>query len=350
MQTFVTGGTGLLGSNLVGQLVAAGHDVRILVRSPEKAERLLGELDVELVVGDMTDVAGFEDQLEGTEVLFHAAAYFREYFGPGDHWERMLAVNVDGTVDLLEAADRHGVARAVYVSSSGVVGPGPDGGPGDETTLLAPGETENLYFRSKILAEHAVDEFCEAHDLPVIRLLPGWLFGPGDAAPTAGGGLVLDMARGDLPGVFDGGGQVTDARDVARVVITAAERGRPGERYVVAGPYAGLAEIAAAVEAVTGEPAPRRLPEPLVAVAARLGDVYERLTGRAAPLTTAATSGLRTDWRVDSSKAVAELGATFRPLEETIRDEIDWFRANGYLEATDPAAGSARRATAEWTG
>jgi dihydroflavonol-4-reductase len=204
MQTLVTGGTGLLGNDLVRDLVGAGHDVTVLVRSPEKAERVLGDLDVEFVVGDLTDVAGFETALAGTEVLFHAA-YFREYYTPGDHWDRLRAVNVDGTVRLLEAAARHGVSRVVYVSSSGVIGTSADGGPSDESDLLDPAETDNRYFRSKVLAEHAIDGFLETHDLPVVRVLPGWLFGPWDAAPISAGHLVLDPATGAQAGVFEGG-------------------------------------------------------------------------------------------------------------------------------------------------
>jgi dihydroflavonol-4-reductase len=333
MQTFVTGGTGLLGNNLVRELVGAGHDVTVLVRSVAKAEQVLGDLDVEVVIGDMTDVGGFETALEGTEVLFHTAAYFREYYSPGDHWERLQAVNVDGTVRLLEAASSHGVSRVVYVSSSGVIGPSADGGPGDETDLLDPTGMDNLYFRSKVLTEHAIDEFLKTHDLPVVRVLPGWMFGPWDAAPTSAGQLVLDLATGTQAGVFDGGEHVTDARDVARAMMAAAECGVPAGRYLVAGPYTTLAELAAAVATVTGTPTPRRIPYPFVALLARASELYGRLTGRKVQLTRAATQSLRTARRVDSSRAVAELGATFRPLEETVRDELAWFAEHDYLPA-----------------
>jgi dihydroflavonol-4-reductase len=349
MQTFVTGGTGLLGNNLVRRLVADGHEVKALVRSPEKAERVLGDLDVEFVVGDVRDVSAFESELAGTEVLFHAAAYFREYYEPGDHREALRRVNVDGTIDLLEAAERRGVARVVYVSSSGVVGRGPDGAPGDETALLAPEETDNLYYRSKIVAEEAVDEFLASSDLSVVRILPGWMFGPWDAAPTAGGRLVLDIARGALPAVFEGGEHVTDVRDVVRAMVTVAEREAPGERYLVAGPYTTLEEIAAAISSLTGVDVPRTVPYPLVALVARLGEYYGRLTGRPVSLTTAATATLRTRRRVDSGRARRELDARFRPLAETLRDEIGWFRDNGYLDGSADATGTVRAGPASTT-
>jgi dihydroflavonol-4-reductase len=331
MQTFVTGGTGLLGHTLVRLLVSEGHDVKALVRSARKADRLLGDLDVETVVGDMRAVEAFEHELEGCEVLFHTAAYFREYYQPGDHWELLRAVNVNGTVDLLSAADRHGVARVVYMSSSGVVAPRSVGLPGDESTLLDPAATDNLYFRSKVLAEQAVDDFLATHDLSVIRILPGWLFGPRDAGPTASGQFVLDFLHRDLPGVFEGGGQVTDVRDVAWTTIDAVYRGVPGERYVVAGDYVRLVDIAATLAALTGIPAPRTVPYPFVAALARLSALYDRITGRQGLLSPAGVDTLRRDDRVNSRKAVAELGATFRALEETLRDTVKWYLAHGFV-------------------
>jgi dihydroflavonol-4-reductase len=336
MHTFVTGATGLLGNAIVRDLLAADHTVTVLARSPEKAARLLGDLDVTVVEGDLRDVAAFEHALDGVDALVHAAAYFREYYTPGDHWDRLRAINVDATVMLLEAAARHGVARAVHVSSSGVIGPGPGGAPGDETTVIDPGATDNLYFRSKVLAERAIDEFVTTHDMAVMRVLPGWMHGPRDAAPTAGGQLVLDLARGDLPGLFEGAAHVVDARDVATAIRVALERGDPGERYVVAGQYVTLDEFADTVASLAGVAPPRRIPYPVAAVLARLGDVYGRLTGRPVPLTTTALDSLRQSFRIDSGKAERELGATFRPLEETFRDELAWFAANGYLDGPMP--------------
>src|SRR3981081_3861935 len=96
MKTFVTGATGLLGSNLVRALRGEGHSVRALVRSREKAQRQLGDAGAELVVGDLQNVPGFAAALRGVDVVFHTAAYFREYYGAGDHWPKLQAINVRG--------------------------------------------------------------------------------------------------------------------------------------------------------------------------------------------------------------------------------------------------------------
>src|SRR5690349_21027847 len=99
MRAFVTGATGLLGNNIVRQLLAAGNEVRGLVRSVEKARRVFPKEDVELVTGDMSDIAGFAGAMKGCDVLFHTAAYFREYYQPGDHKAILEKINVQGTID-----------------------------------------------------------------------------------------------------------------------------------------------------------------------------------------------------------------------------------------------------------
>ena len=89
MKAFVTGSTGLLGNNLVRMLEAAGHTVVGLVRSEEKGHRLLGDTRAILIKGDLGDVQAFASALEGCEAVFHTAAYFREYYQPGDHWQAL---------------------------------------------------------------------------------------------------------------------------------------------------------------------------------------------------------------------------------------------------------------------
>jgi dihydroflavonol-4-reductase len=230
MKAFVTGGTGLLGMNLIRQLVSDGHEVRALVRSMDKARRQFASLwepwrsRLTFVEGDLADVASFGPALTGCDLVFHTAAYFREYYQPGDHWATLEALNVHATQRLLEAAEQHGVRRLVHVSTVGVIGMTPDERPGDESTPPTSRQMRNLYFRSKHLADWMIDTFERASRLEVVTVHPGWMFGPGDAAPTSAGALVLQFLRRELPGMPDGGINVVDARDVAAGMLTAAER------------------------------------------------------------------------------------------------------------------------------
>ncbi|MBC7870191.1 MAG: SDR family oxidoreductase [Chitinophagaceae bacterium] len=328
MKAFVTGSTGLLGSNLVRLLVEQGHEVKALARSAEKARRLLGDLNIEIVVGDMENLDGFVDAMTGCDVLFHTAAYFREYYQPGDHWKILEDINIKGTVRILEAAEKRGVKKAIYVSSSGVIGRRADGKPGDETAAPPKLAEGNLYFKSKVLAEEAVYGFLKTHKLPVVMILPGWMFGPSDAAPTSAGQLVLDYLDKKIPGIVDGGGTVADARDVAQGMINAVERGRSGERYIIAGEYYNLETIGKTVEKVSGVPAPTmRIPYRILLAYAWFVQTSARLRGVETLMTVEGIRTLHYQEKISSEKAIRELGITFRPLEETLRDEVNWFRA-----------------------
>src|SRR4030088_373226 len=118
MRAFVTGSTGLLGNNLVRILHQAGHEVWALARSKEKARRELGDTAAHIVVGDVRNVAEFANDLRGVDVVFHTAAYFREYYSPGDHSNAVELTNVRGAMDLAQAAHAMGVRKMIHTSSA----------------------------------------------------------------------------------------------------------------------------------------------------------------------------------------------------------------------------------------
>lgn len=328
MRAFVTGSTGLLGTNVVRALVAGGHTVRALARSPSKARKVLGGLTgVEVVEGDMQDVKGFAAALEGCDVVIHTAAYFREYYAAGDHWPKLYAINVKATVELAEAAHLRGVKRFVDISSSGTVGTKPDGSAGDEQTPPAPVASANLYFKSKVESERELNAFGARSGMEVVYVLPGWMFGPWDSGPTGAGQFVLDFLAGKMPALLDGGGSLVDARDVAQATVVAAEKGRAGERYLVGGEFVDLATLSQTLERVTGVKGPRRtLPHALAVALGAAGQTWARLTGGETSLTVEGVRTMHAKLRVDSTKARRELGASFRPLEETLRDTVAWLR------------------------
>lgn len=327
MRVFVTGATGLLGSNIVNAFLSEGHAVKALARTPSKAAGLYGSGDVTVVEGDLGATGTFAGQLAGCDLLVHAAAYFREYYAPGDHWDQLYRTNVDGTRDMLNAAATHGVAKVVYISTSGLIGPPASGTVSDESTPPGRRTHQNLYFRSKLLAEEAIAEWSREHATPVVHILPGWMFGPGDTGPTGSGRMVLDFLSRKLPAVAPGRAAVVDARDVAGAVVQAAQCGRAGERYIVAGQVATLKEIVQTLERVSGLRGPRlELPYPVMLAFAYASKFVGRITGAPVLVTPEAIRTLQEPYDMSSAKAVRELGATFRPLEDTLRDEIAWFR------------------------
>jgi dihydroflavonol-4-reductase len=337
MKAFVTGATGLLGSNLVRLLTAQGHDVKALVRSKEKAQKLLGDSGAELVIGDMEDVDGFKHELIGIDALFHTAAYFREYYGLGDHWPKLERINIHGTIQLLEAAEHLGVKKAIYVSSSTVIGETASG-ISDENAAPDGFAEINLYAKSKVLAEKAVYDFIDSHQMPVVLILPSVMFGPQDAAPTAIGGIIVNILKRNLPGIPPGGMNVVDARDVAQAMINAVERGKSGERYLLTRQYVEMSDFAKTVATIGGVPAPRNLPYLFVLAFAWMQERMASITGREPTASVSGVRVLRKRYLISGSKAERELGTVYRPLEQTLHDEVEWFIDHGYVTPAAPTA------------
>lgn len=331
---FVTGATGLLGNNLVRALLKQGFRVRALVRSPEKAKQQFNGLTIEIVTGDMLDVEAFAPALVGVDVIFHTAAYFRDSYTGGRHWPKLHAANVMGTRALLERAYTAGVRRFVHASSIAVLR-GPRGKVVDETMLRDERHADD-YYRSKILSDQEVLGFLDRHsDFWAAMVLPGWMHGPGDMGPTSAGQTILDVARGKLPGVPPGSVSLVDARDVAEAMIITHRQGRRGERYLVAGRHFTMQELLPLIgEALSVEVPSRRLPLAMLYTVAMLSEIKARLTSKPVLFSWATARALSTEnerSRFSAAKSEAELGLIFRPVEETLCDEIAWFRTNGWL-------------------
>jgi dihydroflavonol-4-reductase len=328
MRVFVTGATGLLGSNLVRTLLDAGHEVVALARSPEKAMRELGDTRARIVTGDLARVAGFAQALAGIDVVFHTAAFFREYYTPGDHSRIVEHINVEATLELARAADALGVKKMVHTSSAGIVGVNADGTPGDEATPPWAGVEGNLYLRSKRQVERQLQEFSRESGLFIASAMPAWMWGPHDTGPTASGQLVIDALRGKLPpAIPPGGSSVVDARDVAAGMLRIAEVGRAGERYILSNRYVDLDEIIRKLAAATDTAAPTaRLPYAGALVLAAFAQTWSWLTQTPSTMSIESIRLMNARLAVTAARAERELGVRFRPFEQTLADAVAWTR------------------------
>lgn len=334
MKVFVTGSTGLLGNNLVRELVARGHRVVGLTRSAAKFERQLGATGATPVVGDLEDIGAFRQAIDGCDAVIHTAAYFREYYEPGGQEAQLQKINVDATLALMREADARGVGRFVHTSSSGAVGHGVDGAAADEDTPPGKRQLENRYFRSKFLGDQEIAAFGPRSGMSIVEILPGWMWGPGDAAPTGAGRILLNMLAGKVPAVPAGGMTVVDARDVAAVMATAMElRELPHDRYLVGGNYHRLMEVLTmCAEAANVPPPKHEVGRGLALAFAHLDWWWSRLTGAEPKASVEGIRAVTANHRIGSARAVRDLGARFRPFRETARDTVGWYRAHGYLD------------------
>ena len=333
---FVTGATGLLGNNVVRALLKRNIKVKALVRSAEKAKKQFGGLPVEWVEGDMLNVDAFSHALQGCDALFHTAAYFRDSYKGGKHWQKLYDTNVTGTERLLQAAYAAGIRRAVHTSSIAVLKANKDQVI-DETMSRSEQEADD-YYLSKILSEQKVQQFLSQHpDMFIAMVLPGWMFGPGDIGPTSSGQFLLDFVGQKLPGVLPGSFSVVDARDVAEHQIAAITRGRSGERYLAAGNHMDMKSIFQALASVSGVKAPeRKVPLVMLRIIALIYEGYYRITKKPVLISTSTVKLMAQEQgrtHFSHNKSSRELECQFRPVAETLTDTLDWYRNNNYTDA-----------------
>ena len=323
----VTGGTGFVGSAVVRALLEAGHDVRVLAR-PKSDRRNLADLAVKVVEGSLEDAPSLARAVAGCRYLFHAAADYRLWVPDP---AQMFRANVEGTRILMKAALDASVERVVYTSSVATLGLVSEG-TADEQTPSTLEDMVGPYKRSKFQAEGVVRDLVAARGLPAVIVNPSAPVGPQDRKPTPTGRLILEAARGNMPGYVDTGLNIVHVDDVAGGHLAAAEMGRVGERYILGGENLPLATILAEVARVAGTRAPRiRVPYSVAYPVAIAAEFVARRSGKEPFITLDGVRMSRKKMYFVSAKATRTLGYRPRPARNAIADAVHWFKANGYL-------------------
>ena len=323
MTAFVTGGSGFVGGAVIRALVADGHPVRALARSVG-AEATVRGLGAEPVAGDLLDRAGLAGAMDGSDIVFHVAGVNR--MCPRDPGE-LYAANVDGAAAAVHAAADAGVTRVVLTSSSAAIGE-PAGTVGREDTRHR-GTFLSHYERSKFLGERAARAAAEERGIELVTVNPSSVQGPGRTTGSAR--ILLHAARARTTVLLDTSFSIVDVDDCAAGHVLAAERGVPGERYLLS---AGSITMRTAIEMLRRVTAgPRRVvwvPPAVVRAATPLARVLAM--GRDdAPVCPALLRTLLHGHRYDGSRATRDLALTYRPLEETLERVLAWYRARGIL-------------------
>jgi dihydroflavonol-4-reductase len=310
----VTGATGFIGHHLCVALTAAGADVTALVRAFSDTSRLKA-MGVRCLVAPLDEPVLLADACRGREILFHLAGAVDF----SNDWDRCRKVNVDGTANVLRAAARAAVRRIVHASSIVAVGATPDPVRLDETSPWDLGDKSVPYVTTKHEGERLALAFRDGPEIVVVN--PGSVIGPDDYSGSEFGVMCRRFWQGRIPLVFGGGNCFVDARDVAAGMLRAADRGRPGERYILGGANRSYTAFNSELARVAGRPIPRfRLPTVLARLGAAVGDRLRRKKSKRPLLSSAQARLLGLFFYYDCSKAARELGYTARPLRDTLAD------------------------------
>jgi len=304
MTTLVTGATGFVGSAVARALAGRGHALRLLVRVNSDRRNLAG-LEADVVIGDLTDAVSLARAAEGCRYVVHVAADYRIWVPDPS---AMLRANVEGAVAMVKAAADAGAERIVHCSSVAALGLKGDGTPADETTPANEADFIGIYKRSKYLAEKAVLDLAHTGQAPVVVVNPAAPVGPRDIKPTPTGKMILDAAAGWVPAYIDTGLNIVHVDDVAEGHVLALEKGRLGERYVLAGENMLLKDILTLVARVAHRRPPVvRLPEAAVWPAAFLMEKIAAVTGIPPMMTRDHLKMARKKMFYNYSKAASEL-------------------------------------------
>ena len=316
--TLITGASGFVGWHVARLLVERGHKVRALART---SSNNIPELDLERVTGDLREPASLARAAAGCGLVFHIAADYRLWSKDS---KELYASNVDGTRNMIAAAQAAGVERFVYTSTVGCIGV-PSNGIGDEGQPVSLREMAGDYKRSKFLAEQVALEAARS-GFPVVIVNPTAPMGDHDFKPTPTGQIVSDFLSGKMPAYIDTGLNVVNVRDVALGHLLACEHGKVGERYILGCENMTLGQILHELARITGRKAPTiQLPYFVALTAGVVTTAFARLTGipPRAPLE-AVRMAKKKMW-VSHEKAARELGFAPAPASTALEDAVKWF-------------------------
>lgn len=323
---FITGGTGFIGANLVRLLLTEGYKIRALVRPNSCLDNLQG-LDIELISGDLNDPKLWQ-QMIGYQYLFHVAAHYSLWQADKDILYRH---NVEGTRNILAAAKKAGIERTVYTSSVAAIGV-KENSITDENYQSPVDKLIGHYKKSKYYAEQeAIQAVKNGQDVVIVN--PSSPIGPWDIKPTPTGDIILRFLRKQMPFYLDTGLNFIDVRDVAQGHLLALEKGKTGDRYILGNQNLSLKALLDQLSEITGIKAPNKSIPAWVPLSVAWID--ERILAPLGKTPSVPLDGVRMakqNMYYDASKAVRELGLTQTPLNTALKDAVNWFITNRYVD------------------
>jgi len=305
----VTGANGFIGSHVVRELFACGHEPVALVGADVDTANL-ADLGLKTRALDLLDERSVREGLAGCEAVIHTAALYAFWLPDPCDFRR---VNVDGTRRVLDAAQSLGLRKLVYTST------------GATLARERPG-FRGHYRDSKAAGERLVLDAAAA-GFPAVVVHPTTVLGPGDRRPTPTGSLIVHYLARRMRAFIEMRQNVVHVADVAAGHVLALERGAPAEHYVLGGDDLTMRELLALLADITGIPAPRiEIPNSLVYAAGAANEWLADHVTHSPPLVAReAALHARDSGPFDVSKSRRELGYSPRGAREVLEDAVRWF-------------------------
>ena len=332
MTYIVTGCTGYVGNVLTKKLMAEGCRVVGFARSPEKVKRVFGDNAPEIVYGDISNAADVEKLFEGEGpfAVIHTAAKV----SIGEDSEKELhAVTVEGTRNVVESCCRHSAKKLLHISSTEAF---PKGYFPDEelsTYVPDPARARTDYSRAKSMADEIVLDAVRDRGLDASIIMLAGVLGPGDYSNSHMTQMFIEFIEGKLPASVDAGYNDFDVRDFADVLPAIFEKSVAGESYIFANKPDKINDCLKVISGMTGRKMIPTLPLWMAYVGLPYQFIGSKISGKRPLYTSAALSSLKEKCDFPIGKTMREFGYSPRPLEETVRDHIQFLIDNGMVKA-----------------
>jgi len=328
MKILVTGADGLLGSNLVRELLQQGHQVKAFVQ-PGRQQKTLAGLAIEKFSGDLLNASDVIMAVEDCQAIIHAAAHTGVW---PTRSEVINRVNLESTKNILAAAKHAGVQKLIYVGTANSFGFGSKQQPGVEGNPYRSAAYQLDYMDSKYKAQQLVLKEAKENSLPAVIVNPTFMFGPYDSTPSSGA-MILALYKGKVPGYSVGGRNYICAKDAARGIANALTMGRNGECYILGNENLSYNEAFTKISTTIGvKPPSNRIPPWVAKVYGKVSSIAANITGKAPAVSYPLALISCHEHYYSPAKAVKELQLPQTPVEQGIRESFEWLKENGYLE------------------
>lgn len=328
LKVVVTGASGHIGYVLVKKLLESKqYAVKAFVLKGENVEHL-EQLGVSIVYGDVRDSKTLTEAFIGADIVFHLAGMIE--IGNGNK-KKMEEVNLQGTKNVLEACIQTKVKRLVYTSSVHAIPEKPKGQVMTETKTFSPDLVKGSYAKTKAAAtKYLLENYQGKIELMIVH--PSGVIGPYEYIPSNLGQLIIDCANKKIGAYLEGGYNFVDVRDVAQGIILAAQKGKSGECYILAGHQVSVRNLMKMIEEITKVPAPKfKIARWFAYITGVLSELYSKIRKEKPLFTSYAVYTLGTNSNFSNDKAIKELGYQVRPMEETLKDTITWLKENNKI-------------------
>ncbi len=327
-KVFVTGPDGVLGSNIVRELLSRNYEVRVLVYGPREPITLK-DLPIEIVQGDITNKEQIIELSKGCDYFINVAAITDMWPTRGQIY---FKINVKGTENAIEAVLQNKIKRLVHVGSASSFGYGTIDNPGNETTPFKSAKYKVDYIESKKQGQEKVIEAVKEKGLDAVVVCPTFMIGPYDSKPSSGT-MIIAIAKAELPAYSSGGKNWVYVKDVAVGVCNALTMGRKGEAYILGGENLTYVDAVKRIAAACGQTKLPKfvVPKFLLIFIGWLGTVAAAITGKPPKLTINLAKIACDGHYFSPQKAIDELKMPQTPIEVGVKEAQKWFIENKYL-------------------